>query len=77
MSNSTNLIAALDYGRFDAIADYAEVGSSYLTSVREAAFGGERLNVEVRCRPIAAVTRKAFGVAKIPGTTSDKAMRVA
>jgi hypothetical protein len=73
MNGRPNLVRALDYLRFAAIAEYAELGLSYWVSLREAALRGERLTVEVHCRQIAAVTREAFGIAKMLGATSDKA----
>jgi hypothetical protein len=72
MNGRPNLVRALDYLRFAAIAEYAELGLSYWVSLREAALRGERLTVEVHCRQIAAVTREAFGIAKMLRATSDK-----
>jgi hypothetical protein len=73
MINSTDLVVALDYSRFDALDEHAELRSSYWTSVREAALRCKRLTVEVHCRQIAAVTREAFGIARMLGAASDKA----
>jgi excisionase family DNA binding protein len=58
MSNSTDLLAALDYSRFDVLDEYLKLGSSYWTLIREAALKCERLTVEVHSRQIAAVTGK-------------------
>jgi hypothetical protein len=40
------LTAALDYGRFDAIAEFAERAASYWHAVALAADRGERLTIE-------------------------------
>lgn len=60
--------AALDFGRFDAIAELAECAASYWRSVALAADRGERLTIEVHCRQVAAVTREAFAIVKLLGS---------
>lgn len=62
------LTAALDYGRFDAIAELADLAASYWISVREAAARSERLTLETHCRQVAAVTREAFATVKTLGS---------
>jgi hypothetical protein len=62
------LTAALDYGRFDAIAELAEMAASYWRSVELAAMRGESLTIEVHCRQVAAVTREAFATVKALGS---------
>jgi hypothetical protein len=62
------LTAALDYVRFDAIAELAEIAASYWHAVALAANRGERLTIEVHCRQVAAVTREAFFIAKALGS---------
>jgi hypothetical protein len=62
------LPAALDYGRFDAIAQFAEIAASYWRSIAEAAFRGERLTLSVHCRQVAAVTRETFALVKTLGS---------
>ena len=52
---SPSLVDALDFGRFDAIAELAECAASYWHSVALAADRGERLTIEVHCRQVAAV----------------------
>ena len=73
MSNSTDLIAELDYSRFDALDGYPKLGSSYWTSIMEAALRCKRLTVEMHCRQIASVGREACVVAKMLGAASDNA----
>jgi hypothetical protein len=63
-----SLAAALDYGRFDAIAELAHLAASYWISIREAADRGERLPIEVHCRQVAAVTRETFATVKALGS---------
>ncbi len=77
MSNSANLIAALDYVRFDATAEFANLTSSYWRSIQEAALRGERLTVEVHCKQGSAVTRESFGVGKTLGIGPNKASEAA
>jgi hypothetical protein len=55
---------ALDFARFDAIEQYADLAASYWRSVAEAASRGEGLTIEVHCKQIAAVTREAFATVK-------------
>jgi hypothetical protein len=77
MSNSANLIAALDYVRIDAIAEFANLTSSYWRSIQEAAQRGERLTVEAHCKQVSAVTRESFGVVKTLGIGPNKASEAA
>jgi predicted component of type VI protein secretion system len=77
MSATRTITSALDHGRFDAIAEYANLASSYWRSIEEAALRGDRLTIEVHCKQVSAVTREAFGVAKTLGVGSDKARQVA
>jgi hypothetical protein len=61
MSTPQTIAAALDCARFDAIAELAELASSYWHSIALAADRGERLTVEAHCRQVAAVNcRNAF-----------------
>jgi hypothetical protein len=62
------LTAALDYGRFDAIAEFAERAASYWHSIALAADRGDRLTIEVHCRQLAAITREAFSIVKTLGS---------
>ena len=62
------LTAALDYGRFDAIAELAELAASYWHAVALAANRGERLTIDVHCRQVAAVTREVFETVKTLGS---------
>jgi hypothetical protein len=62
------LTAALDYGRFDAIAEFAEMAASYWHAIALAANRGERLTVETHCRQVAVVTREAFSIVKSLGS---------
>jgi hypothetical protein len=71
------LAAALDYGRFEAIAELAETAASYWNSIALAAMRSERLTVEMHCRQVAAVTREAFGTVKTlgePDTAEEPAL---
>jgi sorbitol-specific phosphotransferase system component IIA len=63
---------ALDFARFDAIEQYADLAASYWRSVAEAASRGEGLTIEVHCKQIAAVTREAFATVRELGS-SEKA----
>jgi hypothetical protein len=67
-SSAAELIAALDYSRFDQIAELAERAASYWRSVALAAARAERLTIEVHCRQVAAVTREAFAIVKSLGS---------
>jgi hypothetical protein len=67
-SSPQTLIAALDYGRFDAIAEFAERAASYLHAVALAANRGERLTIEVHCRQVAVVIRECFATVKTLGS---------
>jgi hypothetical protein len=62
------ITAALDYSRFDQIAELAEKAASYWHSVALAADRAERLTIEVHCRQVAAVTREAFATVKALGS---------
>ena len=64
---SPSLVNALDFDRFDAIAEMADLAASYWRSIAEAAARGERLTIETHCRQIAAVTREAFKTVKSLG----------
>jgi hypothetical protein len=66
------LAAALDYERFDAIAEFAEMAASYWHAVALAADRGERLTIEVHCRQVAAVTREAFAIVKALGSQESE-----
>ena len=63
-SSPQTLIAALDYGRFDAIAELAERAASYWHSIALAADRGDRLTLETHCRQVALVTREIFAIVK-------------
>jgi hypothetical protein len=63
-----SVAGALDYVRFDEIADLAERAASYWHSVALAADRGERLTVETHCRQVATVTREAFAIVKSLGS---------
>jgi hypothetical protein len=71
MSTPQTLAAAIDCGRFDAIAELAELASSYWHSIALAPERGERLAVETHCRQVAAGTREAFATVKTLGCESD------
>ena len=73
MNPPQTLTAALDYGRFEAIAELAELAASYWVSIREAASRGERLTVETHCRQVALVTREAFATVKTLGAADETA----
>jgi hypothetical protein len=59
---------ALDVGRFERLAELAELAASYWRSVALAADRGEALTVTVHCKQAAAVTRVAFALAKTLGS---------
>jgi hypothetical protein len=65
---SPSVAGALDYVRFDEIANLAERAASYWQSIALAANRGERLTVETHCRQVAAVTREAFSIVKSLGS---------
>jgi hypothetical protein len=71
MSAPRTLVAALDCGRFDSMAELADLASSYWHSIALAAERGERLTVETHCRQVAAVTREAFATVKTLGCEPD------
>jgi hypothetical protein len=60
---------ALDVGRFERLAELAELAASYWRSVALAADRGETLTVTVHCKQAAAVTREAFALAKTLGSS--------
>jgi len=62
------LAGALDYVRFDAIAEFAERAASYWHAIALAADRSERFTIEVHCRQVAAVTREAFATVKSLGS---------
>jgi hypothetical protein len=70
--SAPTLTSALDYGRFEAVAELAETAASYWHSVTLAAMRGERLTVETHCRQVAAVTREAFQTVKALGTEAGE-----
>jgi hypothetical protein len=73
-SPSPNSLAdALDYGRFDAIAEFADLAASYWHSIAEAAVRGERLTIETHCRQVSAVTRETFATVKSLGHGPEEA----
>jgi hypothetical protein len=59
---------ALDYARFETIAELSETAASYWRFVTLAAMRGERLTVETHCRQLALVTREAFQTVKALGS---------
>jgi hypothetical protein len=71
MSAAHTIAGALDHARFDAIAEFANLASSYWSSIALAAERGERLIVETHCRQVAAVTREAFATVKAMGCEPD------
>ena len=66
--SARTMAEALDFARFEAIEQYADLAASYWRSVAEAASRGEGLTVEVHCKQIAAVTRAAFSTVKELGS---------
>jgi hypothetical protein len=60
---------ALDVGRFERLAELADLAASYWRSVALAADRREALTVTVHCKQVAAVTREAFALAKTLGST--------
>lgn len=72
MNNSTDLITALDYSRFDPLDEYAELGSIYWTRQR-GCLKARAADRRGAMSAIAAVTREAFGIAKMLGAASDEA----
>jgi hypothetical protein len=65
-------IEALDFARFEAIAELADLAASYWRSIAEAALRGEHLTLEVHCRQVAAVTRETFATVKALGCEGDR-----
>ena len=76
-SSSQALMGAVDFARYDAIEQYADLASSYWRSIAEAACRGDHLTIEVHCRQVAAVTREAFQTVKTLGASPDEIGRVA
>jgi hypothetical protein len=64
------IAGALDYGRFELIAELAETAASYWSSIALAAMRGEHLTVETHCRQVAALTREAFRTVKTLGESA-------
>jgi hypothetical protein len=62
------LADALDVGRFERLAELAELAASYWRSVALAADRGEALTVTVHCKQVAAVTKEAFRIARSLGS---------
>jgi hypothetical protein len=60
---------ALDYARFDEIAQLSDRASSYWRSTMLAAERGEALTVVTHCKQIAVLTREAFAIVKMLGRT--------
>jgi hypothetical protein len=65
---SPRIADALDYGRLIAIAEMADLASSYWNSAALAAERGDRLTLETHCRQLAAVTKEAFATVKALGS---------
>lgn len=70
-----DLASALDFVRFDAIEQYADLAASYWRSIAEAASRREGLTIEGRCRQVAAVTREAFQTVKTLTSGPDGSRR--
>jgi hypothetical protein len=66
------IASAIDYVRFETIAEPAEMAASYWHSVALAAMRGERLTVETHCRQVSLVTKEAFAVVKTLGSGPDE-----
>jgi hypothetical protein len=49
MSAAQTIAGVLEHARFEAIAEFANLASSYWRSIEEAALRGERLTVETHC----------------------------
>ena len=62
---------ALDYARFDEIAQLADRASSYWQSIELAADRGDTLTVAAHCKQVAAVTREALKLVATLGTSGD------
>jgi hypothetical protein len=73
ISHETALANALDVGRFEKLAELAELAASYWRSVALAADRSEALTVTVHCRQVAAVTREAFKLARTLGSPEVEA----
>jgi len=71
MSAAHTIAGALDHARFDAIAEFANLASSYWSSIALAAERGECLVETHCCRQVAAVTREAFATVKAMGCEPD------
>jgi hypothetical protein len=63
-----SLADAIDYVRYDEIAELAERAASYWNSIALAADRGELLTVTVHCKQVAAVTKEAFATVKELGS---------
>lgn len=63
---------AIDWLRFGALEEMADLASSYWRSIAEAAARQEQAAVNVHCRQVAAVTREAFAVAKQIGIAPNR-----
>jgi hypothetical protein len=61
---SPSVTPALDFARYDAIEEMADLAASLWRSIAEAAARGDRLTLEVHCKQVAAVTREAFATVK-------------
>jgi hypothetical protein len=66
---SETLADALDVGRFDRLAELAELAASYWRSVALAADRGDALTVTVHCKQAAVVTREAFALVRTLGSS--------
>jgi hypothetical protein len=63
---------AVDWLRFNALSEMADLAASCWRSVAEAAFREEGATVQFHCRQIAVVTREAFALAKQIGSPSNR-----
>lgn len=71
MNAARTVACSLDLVRFNAIAEFANLASSYWRSIEEAATRGEALTLHVHCRQVSAVTKEAFATVKMLGSTLD------
>ena len=67
-----NAQSAIDWLRFSALGEMADLAASCWRSVAEAAFREEAATVQLHCRQIAAVTREAFALAKQIGSQANR-----
>jgi hypothetical protein len=72
-NTNTNIEQAVDWLRYNAIEEMADLASSYWRSIAEAAARQEQAVVNVHCRQVAAVTREAFKTAKKLGAPPEEA----